>query len=477
MTDQFDLLMERNVHPAPAPVPADSAPTNAVDSEAIIVVAPSWDAYSAEAAIPAPDGATAGELETGSLPFSLDIPTSAEPDVQANSGWVEQVSEDSDEVDLFPIASKAVVLAIRETRGPLAEKIGDYEVVDWLDGTLRDLIHAGASDVHLNRSGVTEQLTVLARMDGTLEEIKVINGRDASQIVNKLKTRAQITTTTSAVPADGRVELPLEGFPYRVRAVSLPMFDGGEKIVLRLPSIGELKALDEIGASDENLEAIRALLQRPNGMLLIAGPVGEGKTSTAHIAISEIGMAGKAIITIEDPVERVLAGVSQIEVNDDVGAGFSHIMKYLVRADFDTLFIGEIRDAETAAAAVRMAKAGRRVIATIHATNNVTAMLRLIELSDDTPLSVLDAMNGVISQRLVKKIDHEAGGYRGRHAIHEVLSVTDAFTDRLIENRSIAAIREAAEGSSTTFEDNLRWLVSAGITDQSEARRVVGHDV
>jgi type II secretory ATPase GspE/PulE/Tfp pilus assembly ATPase PilB-like protein len=477
MADQFDRMMERSVHSAPTPVPAVPAPISdaAYAFPAPVISAP--EAPEAAEVDVVDEHAESGLVGAEPLPFNLAAPSLVKPDFKPASTALEPADDDSDEIDLFPIASKAVVLVDPDVRGPLAEKIGDYDVVEWLDGTLRDLITAGVSDVHLNRSGITEQLTVLARIDGTLEAIKVIDGKDATQIVNKLKTRARITTTTSAVPADGRLELPMDGFPYRVRAVSLPMFDDGEKIVLRLPSVGELKPLDGIGASEDNLQAIRALLQRPNGMLLIAGPVGEGKTSTAHIAINEIGTTGKAIITVEDPVERVLAGVSQIEVNDDVGAGFGHIMKYLVRADFDTLFIGEIRDAETAAAAVRMAKAGRRVIATIHATNNVTAMLRLIELSDDSPLSVLDAMNGVISQRLVKKLDHEYGGYRGRHAIHEVLSVTDAFTDRLIENKSIAAIREASSESSTTFEDNLRWLVEAGITDQSEARRVVGHDV
>jgi type II secretory ATPase GspE/PulE/Tfp pilus assembly ATPase PilB-like protein len=152
-------------------------------------------------------------------------------------------------------------------------------------------------------------------------------------------------------------------------------------------------------------------------------------------------------------------------------------MRYLVRADFDTLFIGEIRDAATAAAAVRMAKAGRRVISTIHATDNVTAMLRLIELSDDSALSVLDAVSGVISQRLVRKIDPESGGYDGRHPIHEVLFINNEFTDKLIENKSLGEIRLAAEATSTTFADNLRELVEAGITDNYESRRVIGHDV
>jgi type II secretory ATPase GspE/PulE/Tfp pilus assembly ATPase PilB-like protein len=359
----------------------------------------------------------------------------------------------------------------------LSDLVGDYDPAEWLEPVLRDLVTAGASDVHLTLSGITKNLTVEARTDGELELVKVITGKGASVIVNKLKTMSDLSTSSSRVPGDGRYILEIDGHPYRVRAVSLPLFDGGEKLVLRLPSTGLLKTLDHIGFTETNMNAVRALLAKPGGMTLIAGPMGEGKTTTAHATIMAIGTEGKAVTAVEDPVERVLNGVSQIEVNEEVGAGFGDIMRYLVRADFDTLFIGEIRDSITAAAAVRMAKAGRRVISTIHATDNVTAMLRLIELSSDSPLSVLDAVSGVISQRLVRKLDPATGAYDGRHPIHEVLFINDDFTDRLIANKSLGEIRAAAGTTSTTFTDNLAELVRDGITDIYEARRVTGHDV
>ncbi|KQO98701.1 GspE/PulE family protein [Leifsonia sp. Leaf264] len=363
----------------------------------------------------------------------------------------------------------------QSSRKPLAELVDNHPMENWVDGVLRDLVEAGASDVHLDLSGVNRELTLLARRDGDLEHVRTVTGRDATMILNKLKTAADLPTSSSIVPSDGKYPLPIDGYPYRVRAVTLPLFDGGEKIVLRLPSIGRLKTYDELGFSPTNLTATRKLLAKPGGLTLIAGPMGEGKTTTAHATIFDVGVEGRSTIAVEDPVERILPNVHQLEVNEGVGAGFGHIMKFLVRADFDTLFVGEIRDAATAEAAIRMAKAGRRVISTIHATDNVTAVLRLIELSEDTPLSVLDSVHGIISQRLVRKLDGN-GGYVGRHPIHEVLEVTDDFTDEVIANKSLGDIRAAAHETSTTFAQTLRELIASGITDQAESRRVIGRD-
>lgn len=368
--------------------------------------------------------------------------------------------------------------AVRPTQAaqPLSELVGEYNVNTWIDGVLTDLVHARASDVHLNMSGVDKTLKVFARRDGELELVTTVYAKDGSrEIVNKLKTASQLATSSNIVPEDGKYELMIDGLEYRVRAVALPTFDRGEKIVLRLPSVGEMKLIEQLGFSNRNLTAVRELFAKPGGLTLIAGPMGEGKTTTAHAAIFDVGVNGKAVIAVEDPVERVLPGVSQIEVNENVGAGFQQVMRFLVRADFDTLFIGEIRDAITAGAAVRMAKAGRRVIATIHATDNVTAILRLIELAEDSPLSVLDAVHGVISQRLVKRLNTE-GGYTGRAPVHEVLQVNDSLTDHFIANSSLTDIRNAATSSSTSFAEDLRDLINAGITDQAEARRVIGHD-
>ena len=347
----------------------------------------------------------------------------------------------------------------------------------WLDAALHQLVALGVSDVHILKSGARDEMVIQGRRDGVLEPVRVLRGREANTVLNLVKSRSRISTGSNRVPADGRYELEIDNYPYNLRAVATPLFDGGEKVVLRLPQTGALKELEELGFTEKNLAAVIELLGSPGGVTIIAGPMGEGKTTTAHAALSRIGGAGTALMSVEDPVERVLSHVAQIEVNEDLeGAGFGTIMRYLVRADFDTLFLGEIRDETTAASAVRMAQAGRRVISTIHATDNVTALRRLIEMSSDTPLSVLDSVRGIISQRLVRRVGDGPDGYLGRHPIHEVLSMNDSLIEALVRNQSIADIRAAADTTSTTFAENARQLVESGVTDMKEIRRVLGHD-
>jgi type II secretory ATPase GspE/PulE/Tfp pilus assembly ATPase PilB-like protein len=453
------------------PAPADEL-FDAKTDQATPTVAPA--AALEETPAPTFDASPAAPVEPAPVPHAVEEPVAAPP-IDFDAAPI--VDEQSTSKELELIEAPAPV----NLRPPVKESVGVYPADEWLDNALADMVRAGVSDVHLvfvgNRAQGTEELRIQARMDSDLEDVLSFLGNDARKIMNKLKTASRIDTSSSRVPGDGLFPATIDGVDYRLRAVLLPTFDGGEKIVLRLPQTGSMKLLGDLGATNENVAAIQELLALPGGLTIIAGPVGEGKTTTAHACLMAIGTDGRSTIAVEDPVERILPGVSQMEVVEEIGMGFGDVMRFFVRADFDTLFIGEIRDAATAAAAVRMAKAGRRVVSTIHANNNVTALLRLIELAEDSPLSVLDAVNGVISQRLVRKVDIARNGYYGRTPIHEVLRVTDRVIDALIENKSRAAIREAAADTSTTFEDNLQQLIKREITNQAEARRVVGHDV
>lgn len=340
-----------------------------------------------------------------------------------------------------------------------------------------DLVAHGVSDVHMTRSGTKGTFKVEARVDGKKQLVCVYEGSEAQTICTMIKTESEMSTGANLVPEDGSYPLPINGYPYRARAVTLPLFDGGERIVFRLPQTGTLRPLEQIGFTATNLEATKALLDIPGGMTLFAGPTGEGKSTTSLSSLDYLRREDDGVvITLEDPVERVIDGLTQIEVNEEVaGAGFGDMMRYLVRSDSNVLFIGEIRDVKTATAAVEIAKSGRRVIATIHATDNISAFLRLIGMADETPLSVLDSINGVVSQRLVPRLVPGTDRFSGRYPIHEVTRNSDNLTDALVANASRASIRAAAEPTSTSFKENVDELVTLGVTTLDEARKVVRH--
>lgn len=342
----------------------------------------------------------------------------------------------------------------------------------------QDLVAHGVSDVHMTRSGGDRPtFTVEARVDSKKQLVHVYEGVEAKAIANRIKTHAKMATDKNLVPEDGSYILPIDGYEYRARAVALPLHDGGERIVFRLPQTGPLRPLDELGFTSTNFAAVQELLAIPGGMTLFAGPMGEGKSTTSLSSLKYLlKQEDGVIITLEDPVERVVEGLTQMEVNEDVeGAGFGDMMKFLVRSDFNALFIGEIRDPATATAAVKIAKSGRRVIATIHATDNISAFMRLIGMANETPLSVLDSVNGIISQRLVPRLVPGTPRFAGRYPIHEVTTNSDALTDALVANASRTSIRAAAAPTSTTFKQNVDELIADGITTLDEAKKVVRH--
>ena len=362
----------------------------------------------------------------------------------------------------------------QELKRPLSELVSRRSATDFKQ-LFTELVGHGVSDVHMTRSAIDKTFTVEARVDGKKQLVHSYSGAEAQTIATLIKTDAKMTTGATIVPEDGSYSMPIEGYPYRARAVSLPLFDGGERIVFRLPQVGELRSLEQLGFTYDNLVALKELLSIPGGMTIFAGPTGEGKSTTALSSLKYLREQEDGVfITLEDPVERVIHGVAQIEVKEEVeGAGFGEMMKFLVRADANVLFLGEIRDAATATAAVEIAKSGRRVIATMHSKDNIGALLRLMKMADDTPLSILESVNGIVSQRLVPRLVEGTDRFAGRYPIHEVTTNSEELTDALVANVSRATIRAASEATSTTFKANVDELIAAGITTYAEVRKVV----
>lgn len=354
---------------------------------------------------------------------------------------------------------------------------------NWLDSILQESLRLNGSDVLLNSTPDGRVLTCDLRVDGRMRPLRRVEGQAASAIMGRFKAAANLSTSGSFRPEETVHLVPVDGEERKARVASFRKSDNGTAVVMRLPPKGELKSLDQLRFSEHNLNLVYDLLGTANRMVMLAGPMGSGKTTTAHGALKHVANGERTVWTIEDPVERNIPGLVQLEVDEENGAGFDALLPALVRSDYDTLFLGEIRDYATASAGVRQAKAGRQVITTIHANDNVTALLRLIELAKDSPLSVLDSVRGVISQRLVGELNQHWDGqdpkkkYQGRVPIHEVLTVDEELIEAMMQGRPLGEIRALSfDKSFSTFKADAERLIQEGITDQSEIDRVLGKD-
>ena len=357
----------------------------------------------------------------------------------------------------------------------------DVDPAGWLEQTMLDALKMDASDLHIVVDGETKDLRARIRVDGQMQDFDYVTGVPAKVIMGRLKAATKLSSGGSFAPEETIYSIDLDGESRKARAVLFRVEDGGEALVMRLPLTGNLRQLDELAFSDQNLQHVLDLLAMPYKLIMIAGPMGSGKTTTAHGALLHVADPTRTVWTIEDPVERRLPNLVQLEIDEENGAGFDVLLSKLLRADYNTLFLGEIRDNATASAAVRQAKAGRQVMSTIHADDNIKSLMRLIELAGDSPMSVLSAVGGVISQRLVRKLNPEWDGvdmtkkYKGRVPIHEILFVNDSIVEVMMQDRPLSEIKQqvrAAKGS--TFYDDAVRLINAGVTDREEVVKVIG---
>lgn len=358
----------------------------------------------------------------------------------------------------------------------------EVDTQTWLDTLLEDCMRLGASDLLMTTEAGGRILTARARVDGQMRPMRRVQGPESGVIIGKFKSANKIASGGSFLPEEAvHMVKVAPGVMRKGRVVRFGKADGCDAIVIRLPQKGEPKSLEDLGFGEQTLEQVQTMLSGSNKMVLIAGPMGVGKTNTAQGALLYRSRGTRTVWSLEDPVERELPGVVQLEVDEKNGAGFDVLLPSLLRADYDTLFLGEIRDPMTAAAGIRQAKAGRQVITTIHANDNITALLRLIELARDSPLSVMDSVRGVISQRLVGRLNPDWDGvsahdkYRGRIPINEVLDVTDELIEAVMNNAPLSEMKRiATQNSGSSFAADAQRLVDAGITDNEEIRRVLG---
>lgn len=345
-------------------------------------------------------------------------------------------------------------------------------------------LQAGASDLHVHVTP-SRDAVVRARVDGVMIPWGELPASVAAPALTRMRADADLATGTALLVGEGRVRHTGPAGTCDIRLTIAPLVGGALKVAMRLPVLDLNASLDDLGFSPENLATVRGMLAAPSGLVLTTGPVGAGKTTTLLAALAEIGGPGKSVVTVEDPVERIVPGADQIEVREQSGYTYEHILRSLLRMDMDSLLIGEIRDQATAQHAVQIAKAGRLVLSTLHSGSAVEALQRLHELSGLGRLEVTESVHGIISQRLVRKVHQDCSGqgcdaclftgFSGRVPLHEVLVVNDELREAMLAGSTKRVMQHVAEraGMRTFQQDAQRWL-TAGTTTAAETERVLG---
>jgi type IV pilus assembly protein PilB len=372
------------------------------------------------------------------------------------------------------------------------EVLSSGPVVSMVNAVLLDGIRAGASDIHIEPQ--EKALYLRYRVDGLLRHVMTIPKKVQSKVISRIKIMAHMDIAERRVPQDGRTRIVTNGKVYDMRVSSLPTADG-EKIVIRILVQSRASvALEELGFEPDVLVAFKELLSRPQGMILVTGPTGSGKTSTLYAALNFLKGETTNIVTVEDPIEYRLPGVNQVAVSDKAGLTFAAGLRSILRQDPNVIMVGEIRDLETAQVAFQAAQTGHLVLSTLHTNDAPSAATRLVQMGIPAYL-VASSVIAVQAQRLVRRLCDcrqatasggaqpkgcEAcrfAGFRGRTAIYELMRMTPRVRSVLIAHGSDDVIRRAAQatGMRTMYVDG-RLKASRGMTTEEEILRVVPPD-
>ena len=375
---------------------------------------------------------------------------------------------------------------------------------------VEDAFRRGASDIHIEP--FPDEIAVRVRVDGELETLMKMSTAASRAIVNRIKIMAKLDIAERRLPQDGRIAFSAfsrKGTDLELRVSTLPVADG-EKVVMRLiDKSGIQLGLDTLGFKSENLVEYRRLIRQPYGMILHVGPTGSGKTTTLYAALSEINLPGINIQTAEDPIEYRIKGLNQSQMRSDIGYTFARAIRSFLRQDPDVILVGEIRDLETANAAVQASLTGHLLFSTLHTNDAVSTITRFINMGID-PFLVGSSLLCICAQRLMRRLckcaeerpiaDSEAKimatlpdrkspavlkhpkgcadcrgtGYSGRIGVHELLVVNDEIRELVTDRISESAVQQAAlKAGMTPLHEDALLKVRAGVTSLEEALSVV----
>lgn len=386
----------------------------------------------------------------------------------------------------------------------------DAPIVRFVNLLISQAIQDRASDIHVEPGA--KELKVRFRIDGVLHEMQKADRSIQAGILSRLKIMADIDIAEKRKPQDGRMSIQHNGKGIDIRVASLPTV-WGEKIIMRILDHDSTKrSLDSVGMSDENLEKFRNAIMKSNGLVLVTGPTGSGKSTTLYTTLDEVANEQVNVITVEDPVEKRIEGVNQVQINNKAGLTFPSALKSILRSDPDIVLIGEIRDGETATIAIEASLTGHLVLSTLHTNGAPDALPRLVEMGVE-PYLVSTAVSCVVAQRLARRLcekcksteDHDPTimenvqfpkdedgswpkitkavgcttcsntGYRGRLAVLEVMPVTEKIERLVVSHAASSELRNAAneDGLVSLRQDGFR-LVKEGLTTIEEVMRVCG---
>ena len=367
----------------------------------------------------------------------------------------------------------------------------DSPIIKLVDSTIFNALQRRASDVHIETR--EREVVIKYRVDGVLyNAMDPIDKRFHSSIISRIKVMSELDIAEKRIPQDGRFKLKIKGRAIDFRVSIMPSVHGEDAVIriLDKESVNEEFAelrLDVLGFTADDLKRLRKFIREPYGMVLVTGPTGSGKTTTLYAALSEIRSNEDKIVTIEDPVEYQLPGITQIPVNEKKGLTFARGLRSILRHDPDKIMVGEIRDEETAQIAIQSALTGHLVFTTVHANNVVDVLGRFLNMKVE-PYNFVSALNCVVAQRLVRMIcprcrvevsytakqleesgidpkkwaDHvfyegkgcvdcNGTGYMGRMAIAEILDMSDRIRELILDRKSAAEIKRAAREEGMTF--------------------------
>jgi general secretion pathway protein E len=386
----------------------------------------------------------------------------------------------------------------------LKDLASEAPVVRLVSHLVEEAVRLRASDIHIEP--YPDRLSVRFRIDGVLRDLPSPPVSLARAVVSRIKIQANLNIAERRLPQDGRVAQAALGHALDLRVSTVPTVHG-ESVVIRLldQSAGQ-RALSELGLRAQDDEQIRRLMQLPNGIVLVTGPTGSGKTTTLYTALQLIDASTRKVLTIEDPVEYHMARVNQIQVKPQIGLTFANILRSLVRQDPDVIMVGETRDAETADIAVHAALTGHLVLSTLHTNSAAGAITRLIDMGIE-PFLLTSTLRAVVGQRLVRTLcphckkprqataeekaalqplpvvtlHHAAGcaacghtGYLGRIGLFELMPMSDELRTLTLARAGADDLDRAAKaaGMQPLWEDGL-GKVRQGLTTLEEVRRVV----